>query len=172
MIKIFQNLFLFIIAILLVTGFYYHAEFYKLGWFGLLIIGSIVTFVILKVILYLNFNKYYNKKFDGIIIFKPEDVNAVKLGQIKQIVRLDRGNNIKPGGVYKAKLNVMSGLYFAELLIKNIFRKRLNELSDTDIFLTGAKSRKDFIKRWLEKHGEWNPQMNVKLVLFESINET
>ena len=61
-IKVLNNIFLFAIAMLMVAGFYFHAEFYKLGWIGLLIIGSIVTFVVLKTIIYL-------KSTDNIIIF-------------------------------------------------------------------------------------------------------
>ena len=169
-IKATQNFLLFAIAALLVTGFYYHAEFYKLGWLGLIIIGTIITFIVLKAILYLSYAKYYKGDFEGFLIFKPEEVGPIKHGQIKQIIRPARESYIKPGAIYKAKLNVMSHQYFSELLIKNIILKKLKELSEKDIFLTGVRSRTEFKDFWMSKYGNWTPEIKVRLIRFEPIN--
>jgi len=123
MVKCLQNALLFVIAILLVFGFYYHAEFYKLGWFGLLIIGSIITFSVLKLIIWLSYGKTFKEDFQGVLIFRPEEVEAIKHGRIKQIIRPERKRQIQPGEVYRAKLNIMSESYFSELFIMNIFTK-------------------------------------------------
>jgi len=169
--KILQNLLLFAIAALLVTGFYYHTEFYKLGWIGLLIIGSILTFIILKAILYLNYKKFYKGECKGFLIFESEEVDSIKHGQIKQIIRPERESNIKPGDLYKAKINVMSDQHFSELLIKSIFSKKLKELNEKDIFLTGAKSKKEFKNRWIEKYGGWKQDLEVRMIRFEPIDK-
>ena len=171
LINITQNLFLFAIAIVLVTGFYYHGEFYKLGWIGLLIIGSITTFITLKAILYLNYNRILKKEFDGFLIFKPEEIDSIKHGQIKQIIRPERDSNIKPGDLYKAKINVMSDQHFSELLIKSVLSKKLKELNEKDIFLTGVKSKSEFKNRWIEKYGGWKQDLEVKMIRFEPIEK-
>ena len=155
----------------MVTGFYYHAEFYKLGWIGLLILGSIITFITVKVILYLSYSWPQMKEFEGALIFKSEEVNPIKHGKIKQIIKPGRECNIRPDAVYQAKLNIMSERYFSELLITNIFSKKLKELSEKDILLTGAGSRKEFKKRWVVKYGRWVPNMDVTMIRFESIEK-
>lgn len=162
---------MFAIAALLVTGFYYHAEFYKLGWIGLLIIGSIITFIVLKVILWLNYKRFSAGEIEGVLIFKAEEVDPIKHGQIKQIIRPKRESNIRPGAIYKAKLNIMSDQYFSELLVRDIFTKKLKELSEHDILLTGAKSRNEFKDRWLNKYGFWKPELIVKMIRIEPIIE-
>lgn len=154
----------------MVAGFYYHAEFYKLGWIGLLIMGSMVTFIVLKIILYLNYTKYTKGDVEGFLIFKPDEVDLIKHGKIKQIVRPDRVNYLKPGAIYRAKLNVMSDTFFSELIIRGIKIKKLFELSEQDILLTGADSRDEFINRWVTKYGSWRPEKNVRLIRFETIN--
>jgi len=170
MVKCLQNALLFVIAILLVFGFYYHAEFYKLGWFGLLIIGSIITFSVLKLIIWLSYGKTFKEDFQGVLIFRPEEVEAIKHGRIKQIIRPERKRQIQPGEVYRAKLNIMSESYFSELFIMNIFTKRLKNLSENDIFLTGVKSFQDFRSIWMGKYGVWEPENSVNLIKFEVLN--
>ena len=129
-----------------------------------------MTFIVIKAILYLNYNKYNKGEFDGFILFKPEDVDSIKHGRIKQIIRLERESSIEPGAIYKAKLNAMSHQYFSELLIKNIFSKKLKDLSEKEIFLTGADSSDEFKNRWLEKYGAWQPNLLVRLIRFEQLD--
>lgn len=137
-----------------------------------MIIGSIITFAVIKTILYLNYNKYSKDDYEGVLIFKPDDVNLIKHGKIKQIIKPDRDSNIKPGSVYKAKLNIMSDQHFSELLIKNIYSKKLRDLTEKDIILTGATSKKDFKSHWANKYGDWDPRILVKIIRFDPLFET
>lgn len=136
-----------------------------------MILGSIITFITIKAILYLNYNRILKREFDGFLIFKPEEVDSIKHGQIKQIIRPARESNIKPGALYKAKINVMSDQHFSELLIKSVFSKKLKELNEKDIFLTGAKSRKEFKNRWIEKYGGWKQDLDVRMIRFEPMDK-
>ena len=109
--------------------------------------------------------------FEGILIFNSEDVEAIKHRKIKQIIKPERETKIKPGSIYKAKLNIMSDQYFSELLINDISSKKLNDLSEQDVILTGTNTKSDFKKHWMEKYGYWRPNMMVRLIRFEPINE-
>src|SRR2546422_11616381 len=42
-----RSAFLFLISLVLVAGFWYHREFYQIGFTNLLIIGGIVTFLVI-----------------------------------------------------------------------------------------------------------------------------
>src|SRR5467141_1703864 len=42
-----RSLFLFLLSLVLVAGFWYHREFYQIGFTNLLIIGGVVTFLVI-----------------------------------------------------------------------------------------------------------------------------
>src|SRR5947199_5730033 len=42
-----RSLFLFLLSLVLVAGFWYHREFYQIGFTNLLVIGGFVTFLVL-----------------------------------------------------------------------------------------------------------------------------
>jgi hypothetical protein len=153
-----------------VISFYYHSEFYKLGWIPLLIIGSLITFITLKAILWVNYNKFSGGVAHGTLIFQSDEVDAIKLGRITQLIRPRRESNIKPETIYRAKLNLMSNQFFAELLIKKVIIKKIKDITENDIFLTGAISLKDFKDNWIKRYGFWKPDSVVRVIRFETIS--
>src|SRR5205809_2547064 len=42
-----RSLFLFLLSLVLVAGFWYHREFYQIGFTNLLVIGGVVTFLVI-----------------------------------------------------------------------------------------------------------------------------
>lgn len=78
---------------------------------------------------------------------------------------------VKAGGIYKAKLQMLSKEYFAKIKVNAVYRQGLYFMTDEDARKEGYKNIEDFSKIWIEINGEWNPNLIVYVIEFEVIKE-
>jgi hypothetical protein len=166
-----QNISLFGIAILLVAGFYWHDIFYTLGYIPLLIIGSIVVFLVIKCITWSSMNiSGLRRKYHGVMVFKPYEMDLIRYGFKRLMIRIARNSRMNVGNVYRAKLNVTADKHFAVLLITDIITKRLGDVTESEVYLDCNDNAEQFIRYWKQKHGKVDLDAPVKVIKFDVID--
>ena len=164
-----RNAVLLAISMLLVIGFWGHAEFYKLGQIPLVLIGGLITFVFLRVIVWAGDNTALGRRSAGALVFAPEEVRLIQYGAKTLAIRPLRRTGMRVGSVYDARLRVASDTSFAQLLITDIYRKRLGELTEEEARADGAGSLEDFRRRWEATYHRWNPFEPVRVIEFRPL---
>jgi hypothetical protein len=134
---------------IMVIGFYWHGEFYKIGALPLVLVGGLVTFVVLKSISWANKELHYrNVKSSGSLLFKAKEIEEILYTDESRIVRPLRVGRMKTNAIYEAKTHVV-GKSHGRLLITDIRRKRFVDLTPKDLALNLKKF--DKIKSNLQK---------------------
>ncbi|MEM2869100.1 MAG: ASCH domain-containing protein [Thermoplasmata archaeon] len=164
-----RNAVLLLVSMLLVIGFWGHAEFYKLGQLPLVLIGGLVTFAFLKVIFWAGGNTSIGRRSAGALVFRPEEVRLIQYGSKTLTIRPLRRTRMRAGSVYDAKLRVASGSSFAQLLITDVYRKRLADLTEEDAIADGSGSLEEFRRKWEAAYHRWNPFEIVRVIEFRPL---
>jgi len=157
---------LLLISMALVVGFWGHSAFYDLGLIPLIFIGGGVTFALLKAITWANDSHLVGGRSRGSLLFRPEDVRLVLYGSKTSTIRPLRKTRMRAGMVYDAKINIVSDRPFARLLVTDIYRKRLGQLTEEDAAADGARSLEEFRKGWEARAGGWDPSEIVRVIEF------
>ncbi len=164
-----RNAVLLLVSMLLVIGFWGHAEFYKLGQIPLVLIGGLVTFVFLRIIVWAGDNTSLGRRSAGALLFRPEEVKLILYGSKTIALRPLRRTRMRAGSVYDARLRVASDRAFAQLLILDVYRRRLGELTEEDALAEGSGSLKELRRRWEESYHRWNPYEIVRVIEFRAL---
>ena len=151
---------------LLVIGFYFHGIFYEFGLPLLLLIGGVTTYSVLKLIMWSANHAPDQSKIDGVLIFKGKEKDLIIHGLKKQTMLPARRTRMKVGEIYRAKINIMSKKYFANLKITDILEKDLDNLSHEDLQREGLNSHDEFINSWVEQYGALQAGQKVRLIRF------
>jgi hypothetical protein len=64
---------------------------------------------------------------------------------------------------------VVTDRTFARLLVVDIYRRRLGELTQEEAVADGARSLEQFRKGWEEKNGAWDPSEIVRVIEFRPV---
>ncbi|MGQ9582128.1 MAG: ASCH domain-containing protein [Thermoplasmatota archaeon] len=164
-----RNAVLLAVSMLLVIGFWGHAEFYKLGQIPLVLVGGLVTFFFLKVIVWAGDNTALGRRSAGTILFRPEEVKLIQYGSKRIAIRPLRKTRMRAGSVYDARLRVTSDRAFAQLLILDVYRRRLGELTEEDALAEGSGSLEELRRRWETTYHRWNPFELVRVIEFRPL---
>lgn len=166
---ILRNGVLFFISMALVVGFWGHSAFYDIGFVPLMFIGGGVTFLVLKLIRWANDTGMMGTRSSGTLVFRPDEVRLIQYGSKSLLVRPLRKSQMRAGMVYDAKLNVVSDRSFARLLVVDIYRKRLGELTEEEAMRDGAGSLSEWKKKWEGASGGWDPSDIVRVIEFRTL---
>jgi hypothetical protein len=164
-----KNGVLLLLSMVLVMGFWGHSAFYDLGLVPLIFIGGGVTFVFLKLITWANDAGMMGARSRGSLLFRPDEVRLVQYGSKSISVRPLRKTRMRAGMVYDAKLSVVSDRPFARLLVTDIFRCRLGDITEEQAVRDGAGSLGEFRRRWEASAGGWDPSETVRVIEFRSL---
>lgn len=164
-----RNLVLFLASMLLVIGFWGHGNFYSIGFVPLVFLGGAVTFFMLKLIIWANASTGFGKRSTGTLVFRPEEVRLVQFGAKTILVRPLRKTRMRAGSIYDAKLSVVAERAFARLLVTDIYRRRLGQLTEEEAIRDGAASLEDFRSRWKATFGTWNPSELIRVIEFRTL---
>jgi len=167
-----RNAALFLVSMLLVIGFWGHGNFYSLGFVPLVFLGGALTFVTLKVILWANGSMGWGRRSAGTLLFSPDDVKLVRYGSKTTTVRPLRRTRMTAGSVYAAKLSVVSDRSFARLLVTDVYRRRLGDLTPEEAARDGAASLDDFRKKWEVAYGRWDPARIARVIEFRALGSS
>ncbi len=162
-----RNILLFAIAMILVLGFYYHSMFYSVSLEMGLVVGSIIVFGLMKLSAWINSHRLF-QVYDGVLLFEPDEVEQVKNGYIKAILRKTRPlSRLKKGNIIRAKLSLQDKAYFAELLIIDEQLKRKDEITNEDAYLCGFRSKKELLEDWQSKNKRSGGNKRLRLIKFK-----
>ena len=108
------------------------------------------------------------------ILFKPEHIKLIHQGIKIQTRRIWKKPHCKPGSVHKAKTEMLSKEFHAELFIIDVHKEHLLDISDKDAWCEGGYTREEFLKKWDEINpkipSSTNPEVYV--VTFNQTQES
>ena len=165
--KVVSNVLLLAISMVMVLGFFYHGEFYQIGLQALVVIGSVVVFVVLKVISWAN-SEFRTKRQGrvGNLIFKASVIPSVLYGEVKSTIRPLKKSRLRVGNVCNVRAKV-SGKGAGQVLVTDIRRKRLKDITRKD----AGEEDKDvdgFRQDWLKRYGGEEEQL-VRIIDFKPL---
>ena len=90
------------------------------------------------------------------MLFKEEHKQMI-LNGTKTATRRDwERPRVKVGGIYKAKLKMLSKDYFAKIKVIKLYKQKLYAMTNEDAKKEGYNNLKEFEKIWIEINGNWN----------------
>ena len=165
-----RNAVLILISMVMVIGFWGHGAFYQLGEIPLVVIGGVAVFAVLKSISWANRSTAMGKRASGTLLFPPDDIKLVQYGSKSITVRPLRKTRMRAGTVYEAKLTVTTEKSFARLLVTDVYRKRLGELTEDEVSREGLRSLAEFRKKWEAAYSKWDPNEIVRVIEFRALS--
>jgi hypothetical protein len=113
------------------------------------------------------------------MLFKLEHKNMILDRSKTATRRLWEKPRVKVGGIYKAKLQMLSKEYFAKIKVTKLYKQRLCDMTQEDARKEGYPHLKEFEKIWIEINGEWNNRISghwngneeVYVIEFERVEE-
>lgn len=105
------------------------------------------------------------------ILFKQEHKDMILAGRKTQTRRIWKTPRVKVGGIYKAKLKMMSKDYFAKIKVTKLFKQRLGDITLEECIKEGYDSKTKFISIWVKINGSWNEDLVVDVIEFEVVNK-
>jgi len=103
------------------------------------------------------------------MLFKPEHKEMILKGTKTATRRIWKRPRVKVGGVYKAKLKMISKEYFARIKVIEYYKQELGEMTEKDAVKEGYKSIMDFHDIWIKINGAWHDNQVVDVIEFELI---
>ena len=146
-----RSTFLFLLSLVLVAGFWYHREFYQIGFTNLLIIGGFVTFLVIWAARLAMTGELPRGRASGELTFTLDEGDRLLKRVARAVVRPTEGLRAPGiGRVVRAKYE--TGTEFARLLIEDARRIFGGDLTDEDAREAGYRSASDLRKaeasRW------------------------
>jgi hypothetical protein len=165
--KLISNILLVGISMIMVVGFFYHGTFYQIGLIPLVLIGGVGVFVVLKIISWANSSLGIKRKGRvGTLLFKADRIPSITYGEVTTTIRPLKKGRLKVDMLCSIKAT-LSGKAALTVLIKDIRRKRLSELSDLDLRKEGMSAEK-FKEEFLKVYGG-APDQIVRVIHFIAI---
>ena len=103
------------------------------------------------------------------MLFKPEHKEMILAGKKTATRRVWKKPRVKVGGIYKAKLKMLSKDYFAKIKVTKLFKQPLKEMTQQDCEKEGYFEMGEFRNIWIKINGEWNPDFLVDVIEFEVV---
>ena len=162
-----RSAFLFLISLVLVAGFWYHREFYQIGFTNLLIIGGVVTFLVIWAARLALSGELPRGRPRGELTFSMEEADRLLKSVARLVVRPSEGTTI-PGVGHVVRARYDTGPEFGRLLIEDAHRAFLSDLTEADARQAGYRSadelRETGAARW-----RWRPADVVTVLRVRSV---
>ena len=157
-----RSVFLFLLSLVLVAGFWYHREFYQIGFTNLLIIGGLVTFLVIWAARLAMSGELPRARPAGEITCTLEEGDRLLRKVVRLVVRPTEGTSFPPvGHVLRGKYD--TGPEFARILIVDARRAFLSDLTEAEArdagYRTAAELRDAGAMRW-----QWRPSDLVTIL--------
>src|SRR2546422_10515014 len=121
--------FLFLISLVLVAGFWYHREFYQIGFTNLLLIGGLVTFLVIWAARLALSGELPRGRPRGELTFSVEEGDRLLKAVARLVVRPSEGTTVPGGGrVVRAVYETGPGL--GRLFIEDARRPFPSDIQD------------------------------------------
>ena len=103
------------------------------------------------------------------MLFKPEHKDMILNGTKTATRRVWKKPMVKVGGIYKAKLQMLSKDYFAKIKVTKLYKQTIVDMSFDDLKKEGYDTIDEFKKIWIEINGFWNTDAIVDVIEFEVV---
>lgn len=103
------------------------------------------------------------------MLFKQEHKKMILDGTKTATRRFWKKPMVKLGGIYKARLHMLSKEYFAKIKVINLYEQELGSMTDEDAIKEGYKDVDDFREIWIKINGWWNNDVIISVIEFEVI---
>lgn len=162
-----RSAFLFMLCVILVAGFWFHGEFYQIGFMNLLVLGGFVTFLVIWAARLAMTGELPRGRPSGELGFTLEEGDRLLRNVAQLVVRPAEGAALSGiGRVLRARYD--SGPEFGRLLIEDARRSFLGDLSEEDARRAGFGSAKELrdagTARW-----HWRPSDVVTVLRVRSL---
>lgn len=104
------------------------------------------------------------------MLFKPEHKDMILRRSKTATRRVWKKPRVKEGGIYKAKLQMLSKDYFAKIKVSAVYKQALGEMDYVDALQEGYESLEEFKEIWIKINGNWNPELIVDVVEFDLVD--
>jgi NADH:ubiquinone oxidoreductase subunit 6 (subunit J) len=156
---------LFVICIVLVAGFWFHAEFYQIGFYPLLLLGGFVTFLVVISVRALATGSFRRRRAQGAIPLTREAGERVLAGTQTMAI-LPAASEVPPVGTVANAVVVTSGQQVARVAIKDLRRRLAADVRDDEAAAAGFDSAEEFVRVWTRGR-KTDPREVVLLVRFK-----
>lgn len=150
-----RSAFLFLLSMVLVAGFWFHREFYQIGFANLLIIGGFVTFLVIWAARLAMSGELPKGRPSGELTFTLEEGDRVLRNVARLVVRPADSLDV-PGVGHVVRAKFETGPEFARVVIEDARRAFLSDVTDDDARQAGYRSAADLREsgagRW-----RWRP---------------
>jgi hypothetical protein len=165
--KLIANILLIGVSMIMVIGFFYHGTFYQIGLIPLVIIGGIIVFIVIKLVSWANSSMSIKRKGRvGTLLFKADRISSILYGEVTTTVRPLKKGRLRVDMLCSIKAT-LSGKPAGMVLIKDIRRKRLNDLTDKEIKGEGLDPTR-FKHEFINRYGGTEDQI-VRIIHFTSV---
>ena len=155
---------LFVISVILVVGFWFHREFYQIGFGPLVLIGGFVTFLVILATRALGRGVLWRGHARGSLAFSRPTVERILAGtQTSAILPLD--TQVPPAGSLTRVLVSDSQEAVAEVRVSDVRRRWAADVREDEAAAAGFDGVDAFRVAWA-RGGRWKPQDLVLLVDF------
>lgn len=106
------------------------------------------------------------------MLFKPEHKKMILNGTKTATRRAWKKPMVKEGGIYKAKLKMLSKDYFAKILVTKLYQQEIIDMSFEDVKKEGYNTAEEFdeiFKKINKIKGDLDTDIRVWVVEFEVI---
>lgn len=165
-----RSVFLFLLSLLLVAGFWFHREFYQIGFTNLLIIGGFVTFLVIWAARLAMTGELPRGRPSGELAFTLDEGDRLLKRVACLVVRPSEGLEA-PGVGHVVRAKYETGTEFARLLIEDARRTFVSDLTENDARQAGFPSAAALVDagsaRW-----RWRPADLVTLLSVRPLGGT
>lgn len=155
---------LFLISVILVAGFWFHAEFYALGLYPLLLFGGFVTFLVIVTVRALTTGSYRRLRARGSLPFS-RDAGERVLSGTQTLVALPVSTPAPPAGAVANAVVASTGQVLTRVRVRDLRRRLASDVRNEEVAAAGHESVEDFRRAWAGNR-RWNPDEVVLLVSF------
>jgi hypothetical protein len=178
---ILRNIVLVSISLVLILGFWYHGMFYQFGLTYLLLLGGAIVFGVIQAVRFAQNPTAFIYRGAGDFYFDRSDVAGIQNGTTTATVLFGVPEGLTSGMVLNARMDKKKP-HFAKLVIRDIYRRRLGDLTDDEAqdagFVDIQDSQQQLLDRWTRERGRPDPRVQfddlrdeiVTMVQFERLN--
>ena len=150
-----RSAFLFLLSLVLVAGFWFHREFYQIGFANLLIIGGVVTFLVIWAARLALSGELPRGRPRGELAFSVEEGDRLLKDLARLVVRPAERTSV-PGVGYTVRAKYETGPEFGRLLIEDARRAYVADLTEEDARQAGFRSAAELRNAGNARWG-WRP---------------
>jgi len=140
---------LFLVSVLLVSGFWFHGSFYELGLVPLLLVGGLATFFVLLIVRASSSGRLWRRRPHGDVIVRREQAAAIASGEASLMILPIDAPVPPPGSVANARVSEAHPP-IAEIQVRDFRRRLLADVGEGDARAAGYAGAEAFRRGWSE----------------------